>query len=476
MPCQVTILHGWSDHSDSFQPLAAFLRGHGYDVVPIWLGDYRSTDDDVRIEDVAQRMDLVVRSMLADGRLQRPFDMVVHSTGGLVARQWLTAHCPDQDGYPVRRLLMLAPANFGSRLADMGESLLGRVVKGWDNWFQTGKQMLAALELGSAFQWDLAQRDLFVPEGQAGAAGPYGENAVWPFVLTGTHPYTDLLRRIVNEHGSDGTVRVAAANLNAKGVTVDFSRDDARPEARPWVARHGELAFPFAVLPDRNHFLITRPDLPGAGGGPDALGPSILAALACGTFAEYRQLADSWAATGRATAALAADPAARSAQFPDGAPDPESFHQYLQLVVRVEDDQGLRVGDYFLEFFSPGEPPGAETTDDSVYFHREVLKHVHVGGDEPSRRCLYLDHTDLEGPYYALVAAPAVKALVMSLSAAAPGPNVRYFANSQAGAVGHVRVHDQAGGARWLEPNRTHLARVIIPRHPDEGVFTLKRA
>jgi hypothetical protein len=39
---------------------------------------------------------------------------------------------------------MLAPANYGSKLASMGQSLIGRVLKGWDNWFHTGKEMLSA--------------------------------------------------------------------------------------------------------------------------------------------------------------------------------------------------------------------------------------------------------------------------------------------------------------------------------------------
>ncbi len=67
---------------------------------------------------------------------------------------------------------MLAPANFGSALAHKGRSMLGRVFKGWKTGFETGEEMLYALELASPFQWDLAQADLFVPEGKTPQSSP----------------------------------------------------------------------------------------------------------------------------------------------------------------------------------------------------------------------------------------------------------------------------------------------------------------
>ena len=138
---QVVILHGWSDKSSSFKPLAEFLQANGYDAIPIWLGDYKSLDDDVRIEDVGKRMESVLRQLIDEGPLEPPFDLIVHSTGGLVAREWLSAHyAHDMGACPVKRLIMLAPANFGSRLASTGKSLVGRVIKGWDNWFASGAE------------------------------------------------------------------------------------------------------------------------------------------------------------------------------------------------------------------------------------------------------------------------------------------------------------------------------------------------
>jgi hypothetical protein len=48
---QAVVLHGWSDDSESFEPLIAFLKRNGYAVIPLFLGDYISLRDEVRIED-----------------------------------------------------------------------------------------------------------------------------------------------------------------------------------------------------------------------------------------------------------------------------------------------------------------------------------------------------------------------------------------------------------------------------------------
>ncbi len=478
MPAQVAILHGWSDNSRSFEPLADFLRRNGYKAVPIWLGDYRSMDDDVRIEDVAKRMERVVQGLRDEGTLTAPFDLIVHSTGGLVARQWLSTYFPGELQCPVKRLVMLAPANFGSRLAALGQSLLGRVLKGWDNWFHTGKQMLQALELASPFQWELAQRDLFSPEGSTGATSVYGPGGVWPFILVGTHPYPGALKSIVNEDGGDGTVRVPAANLNARGITIDFSRDEGNPARTEWALRHGDILFPIAVLPDRTHSSIVTPDANEVASDPETaalLGKLLLEALQCEDFATYRAIADRWAAISEDTADLARDQVKRASVFPASPPEPTLFHQYLQVLVRVEDDHGAEVSDYFLEFFSPDSP--GET--DSVFFHREVLEDVHVNGERAASRCLYVDRTDLIDRYYPRLPEAAAKAVALSISASPAGANVHYFADTAEGAKGHTVVHREDANApegRWLRRNCTHLVRIIIPRNPGVDVFGLKLA
>lgn len=476
MPNQIAIIHGWSDSSASFADLTGFLGRQGFDVTQIWLGDYVSLDDDVRIEDVAKRMEAVLRAAIAKGDLTPPFDLIVHSTGGLVAREWLATYYPTGQGCPVKRLLMLAPANFGSRLAALGKSMIGRVAKGWNNWFQTGEEMLRALELGSPYQWRLAERDLFDLDGE-GLTGPYGPGKVLPFVITGTRAYSSGLRTIVNENGSDGTVRVCAANLNAVGMTIDFAADPKTPKVKMW-ARRTDVEFPCAVLPDRDHGAVAHPSQPSEAdkATSDLAGRLIVQALRCASDQEYLAIHTEWQALSEMTAGLASDKARREAMFAKNRPDPQIYHQHMQASVRVIDDHGLPVPDYFLEFFSPG----AAGTKDSEFFHKEVLSHVHVNSTDASYRCLFMDRTDLATRYYDRIRNPALRKLAVSVSAAKIGPNVRYFDSTKEGASGHHIVHeaysDQAAKPHdRLYRNRTHFIEVIIPRQPVAKVFRLSR-
>ena len=460
MPRQVVILHGWSDDSESFEPLAKFLKAHGYDPVPVWLGDYISMQDDVMIQDVTKRMQVVIEGLWASGTLGRNFDMIVHSTGGLVAREWLTAwYLNDAKNVPVRRLLMLAPANYGSRLASMGKSLLGRVVKGWDHWFHTGQQMLNALELASPYQWALAQRDIFTDDA-IDKRTIYGPDFVLPFVITGSHPYPSLLRQIVNENGGDGTVRVPAANLNAIGATLNFCNAGENPVVTPWT-RRCDADFPLAVLPCRTHASIIDPGGGDIDGETPAqkqqLGDLILEALGCEDWAEYGDIQKQWFRISEDTATLS---------------DNDFCHQYCQMNVFVVDDQGAPVKDYFLEFIAPDYQTSDAAT---VYFNRNVIEDVHTNAQNAASRCVYLDRTDLMNGYYPRIPEPLEKTVTMSLSANAPGDNVHYFSDSATGAKGEFKLHSQdALGERWLKRNTTHFVKIVIPRVPREQVFRLR--
>jgi pimeloyl-ACP methyl ester carboxylesterase len=490
MPRQVVILHGWSDDSRSFKGMAAFLRQRGWDPVPLWLGDYLSRSDHVKIEDVVKRMDAVLAGPDRVPGLHDSFDMIVHSTGGLVARRWVSTCYPSGEGCPVKRLVMVAPANFGSKLASTGKSPIGRIIKGWKRGGEVGTEVLTALELASDFQWDLAQEDLFVPEDHdpATAPSPYGSGKVWPFVIVGSHPYLSGFRQVVNEDGSDGTVRVPAANLNAYGATVDLRRREDEPGFfQRWPLRHEadqaykrdgrpKPCFPFAVLPDRDHGTITRPgEAPVPCNGPDEskLDHLLLEALNCPDGAAYRAIADRWEGLCEDTHNLAAlGREQRRAVFPrhHRKIDLAFFHQYVQVVVRVEDDHGSPVDDYYIEFFHADQKGKAP----AVVFHREVLEDVHPGVARATR-CFYIDRTDLMRRFYgqALRGKPDQdKTLNAMISAARPGRYVHYLAKDVT--ERKILAHCEAGkGRRFLRRNCTHFLKIVVPRNPEDRVFRL---
>lgn len=473
MARQVLIVHGWSDTSDSFHALARFLGEHGFEARTLWLGDYISMEDDVRVQDVAIRMGDVIDQRIAKGDLQPNFDMIVHSTGGLVVRAWLTTRYHGQgERCPVKRLLMLAPANYGSKLAAVGKSMLGRLVKGFKHGFQTGASMLNELELSSSFQWELAQRDVLVAPG-GDAARYYGEDRVWPFVIVGTRGYTGLLRQIANENGSDGTVRVCAANLNARGVTIDFRESDPEKMMHLWDSRL-QCDAPLAVLPTRTHGSIIDPDRSDSDNHEDIvesdeekqqLGRLILEALNCPSFDKYTDMQKDWEELSNKTAdRRLADPSN---------PQSECFHQYMQLNAYVVDDHGKPVPDYFLEFFSNPE----EAQDPAnVYLHANVLEEVKKNSQNEALRNLYFDRTDLVEGYYTRFSAGANPVVYMSISAAAPGVKIHYFDPNDPSAAGMVPVHLEGDRTkRWLRHNSTHFVQIIIPRRPVEDVFRLNR-
>lgn len=461
----IVILHGWSDESDSFEPLAQRLAQSGRTAVPLWLGDYVSLDDDVTLPDIAQRLEAVLRERIASGELQAPMDMIVHSTGGLVARQWLVDHDRHRaaaGGHRwLHRLVMLAPANHGSRLAATGKSMVGRLTKGLGNWFQTGTQVLSALELGSPYQWGLVLQDV-LHEPSLGPAGPftYGPDACLPFTLTGSRGYTSLLRRVLNEDGADGVVRVAAANLWAQGATLDFSADERQPRFTPWHARDALGPYALALLDDEDHSSIVQAT--GA-----RTWPRLLQALECPMEAvAYRSLADEWARPWLDTGASAE---------PTGLTDPTGpsrhGHTFLQLNTFVVDDRGQAVDDHFIEFFGPDH---AQHDEAMAYFHREVLAHVHRNTVNGACRCFHIDRTDLMGGFYDRIGAGHEAELQLSLSAAPPGPNARYFASTEVGAAGHWTLHGREQAARWLRRHTTHYLRIVIPRHAGNGVLRLR--
>jgi pimeloyl-ACP methyl ester carboxylesterase len=136
----IIIIHGWSDNSDSFRDLRNHLLNENIQnkILDIRLGDYVSLHDEITLPDIANALN---KAMIRLNIPQDPrsIDFIVHSTGSLVVRQWMTQFF-SSDTNPIRRLIMLAPANFGSPLAHKGRSFIGRAIKGFklDHLFETG--------------------------------------------------------------------------------------------------------------------------------------------------------------------------------------------------------------------------------------------------------------------------------------------------------------------------------------------------
>jgi pimeloyl-ACP methyl ester carboxylesterase len=448
------ILHGWSDTSDSFKPLAKWLRAQGFEILDLFLGDYLSMNDEITLFDIGNAFRLALeRNKIPQTR--HSFNLIVHSTGGLVAREYLRQVCKDSEGRPdatrspIEHLCMLAPANFGSPLAKIGKSVIGRLFKGWDwnHFAETGKHVLDALELGAPYSFQLALDDLFDP-----AFPIFSPANTFTTVIVGSHPYADALRSTIHENGTDGTVRVATANLNANCFVVDFETATGTPIL---VARPRNVSrIAFAVL-HRNHGSIIDPIEPA---NKDEWAKTVLDALTL-PAAQYDLHADRCAVL-----------AARTFEEGKSAENPLWYHQYQHIVFRVHDQFGASILDYMVEFY---QEHGDEHDRVFKYINSEVIEKVTANDVDSGYRSFLMDVTDL----MSFLDSHSGDAICMSISAAHLSRRIR-FRNPERGI--EVFTHDDG---RFRHPNEPILVDITLHRDPNIdsddkalNVFRLGRA
>src|SRR5262249_17620261 len=341
-----------SDKADSFKPLKDWLVSRGHPTQDIYLGNYESMEDHVTFDDLADGLQTRLATLQEQGKLTlAPFslDVIVHSTGGPVIRHWPSHYVRDICGTnharcPIARLIMLAPANFGSRLAAQGKSALAKIFRGGvSNGFMTGRKILEGLELGSPILWQMAENDLFCGE----AVYPVEDRGPWVFIFSGTNTYGHLKGFVAKgaaEDGSDGTIRAAAAALDSVLFRVDYAvpadlqpNGKGKSNGRKIVSADCSRSRPvaFRLVEGVNHSEIvpqnhTAPIL-----------PLVEQCLAVNSTSDYEKLRAEFV---EANAAFYRE----QAKLPLGADD--RVHKYQQFIVRVRDDMGNEVDDYRLDF------------------------------------------------------------------------------------------------------------------------------
>lgn len=462
------ILHGWSDCSESFRSLESFLVDEGVgEVESIYYADYESREDSITYEDVVGGLDDELRRRgLVDERGRGSFDVVVHSTGGMVIRHWIWRYYGDRiDECPVENLVMLAPANFGSPLAHRGKSLLGRVFGGrWKigDMLEVGQKLLDGLELGSAHQWELAHRDLLGPEPF------YDADRVRLTVLVGLGDYSGL-RGWVEKPGTDGAVVIAGTPLDSVKLRLDFC-DPEEPSRWKRDTVHGDFAF--AALPGHDHGSVVEafgsdrpPETDGESGDGDrarrndaAVRRLVLSALRVDSAEEFdrhrKRVTGSWA------------PAAT---------------RWQQFLFRAVDDQDQPVRDFTLEFFvhrrgretrigetRRGGPHGPRMLtrrerELSREADRLMTSHFHTYSRDPCFRRTLVDVETVEELL------PADHVLAMRMYVPRVEDGIYYDTDH----IRDVVVHDPAaedgtdGAPSFFYPNTTTLVQLRVDRVTD---------
>jgi len=350
---RVIFLHGWSvTNTDTYGELPSRLvreaeaQNIDISVQHIYLGRYVSFQDEVRVPDLAFAMEHAVATEgLSNGER---FYCITHSTGGPVVREWVERYHRAKSGCPMSHLVMLAPANFGSALATLGKSRVGRL-KAWLNGVEPGQGVLDWLCLGSSeanalnLAWIREGEELIGPE------------QVFPFVLSGQtidRKLYDNLNSYTGEPGSDGVVRVASANLNASYAVLKQSGlpdakkfsvlELAQPVARP-------PAVPFRVIKGASHSGtdsgIMRSVAANLGGAGEEVVKAILRCLSVTTRAGYDELAAQFIEETRAVQEEERVERVKSVFQTTR----EFVHdRYAQLIFRVRDSDGQAVPDFDL--------------------------------------------------------------------------------------------------------------------------------
>ncbi|HEY3706399.1 MAG TPA: hypothetical protein VGL22_15155 [Terracidiphilus sp.] len=380
---RVLLIHGYSAGGEDFTHWRDALAAKGIATADIEIANYVTLNNEVTIKDLGEAFDRALRyTRFPDGDRGEDwtFDAMVHSTGMLVLRQWLTG-----DPYPndpkrsrVRRLkhlVGLAPATFGSPQAKKGRSWLGALVKGnkhfGPDFMNAGNEVLDGLELASRYTWNLAHKDMLndPPLYNKGDQSPYVA------VFIGNHAY-DGIAALSNSPGCDGTVRWAGCSLDTRKITLDFRRTPQIPGGAPgqryaisqWSTNR--LAAPIIAVENQDHGSIV------ANPRPEVV-DRVVQFFGISTDAAYSSWEDE--------ALNFSAPARAVMDRRNGTKTVDEGKGWQQIVIHMVDDHEDGVTDYNLQIFHETDDPD---TPSSVPLTADTYS------TDNSYRCFYIQLTE----------------------------------------------------------------------------------
>jgi pimeloyl-ACP methyl ester carboxylesterase len=433
------LLHGYHSSGSAFNVWSSLLTKAGFNVQDIFVGSYVTENNEITVDDIAEGFDRALRSR---GMADKPFDVVVHSTGMLVLRSWLTAPLTKDRQKLVKHLIALAPATFGSPVATKGRSLLGRIFLGshvlGPDFLNSGTLVLENLELASKFTWDLAHRDLFGPDGKNFYDN--SPNTPYVFIFDGTNDYGSIAEIFDREDqlGTDGIVRWSGVSLDSRKIVLDFTSSPQDPARFRWT-EFTKATMPMIPIAGVHHNEILS--VP-----PQGLQDLVIRALHVQSSADvdafYKAIENK---------EIAVVNAGKEKQDKD---------RWQQFVVHAVDDRGNGIDDFSIEVLiqhANGESvaiPGFE-------------KHVHPYQPDNSYRCFHVRFNEI--PFDQLNA-PGNKLLVR-FCASSGTDIVRYQAFGDSGSTldyAELDITPRALGSdlKLFFPFTTTLIEVRLNREP----------
>jgi hypothetical protein len=460
----LVFVHGWSvTNTSTYGQLPSQLQqqaaaaGLSLALADIWLSEYVSFDDAVTMADLVRAFDHALRDLHL---LDASFACITHSTGGPVVREWLRAQRDKPATHSTIRLshlVMLAPANFGSALAQLGKSVLGRLKSAFAG-VEPGQRILDWLELGSAESLSLNLDHI------------HGDDPVlsgqFQFVLIGDRPDRSLydhLNSYTGEDGSDGVVRIAAANLNAYHAVLSPQGGGAQANVDTFtlnLTRGPRCAFKLiagAAHSGDAHGIM-------ASAAPATV-QAIVRCLQIRNAADYGTLCDAFDQENEARDAdkVELEPAGLFSPRVH-IHDPRSL-----LIVRLSDEAGEPLtGAGFL--LTAGAQASPDLLPDGFMLDRQA------NSKNRTTISLFLDHSLLAGDTRVADPRNSRKTLRAAVDSHRP-----YGASVQPIDLGGLVHHALANSAAVddlfgiLGPHQTTVLDVVLPRKIHEGVFRLTR-
>jgi hypothetical protein len=451
----VVFVHGWSvTNTDTYGGLPAALVKNApasldLQITHLYLAKYISFADEVKVDDIARGMEhALAEEVLPKLAKDERFACITHSTGGPIVRKWVDLyHSGKLEKCPLSHLVMLAPANHGSALAQLGKGRLARM-KFFTEGVQPGNGVLDWLELGSEQSWALNCNWLTydpVPTG------------FYPFVLTGQkidRAMYDNLNSYTDEAGSDGVVRVAGANMNY-GL-IRLKQDDDGKLKMIKDDRTARTAI--GVLPGRSHSGDKIGILGSVKADDDGTHPTVKWTLAClqvSSAAAYNRLVKE---LDELTAQTQTD------EHEDKVKKLLVFERnfitdrYCMMVFKLMDDRGNPLTDYDILFtagpdYDPNHlPPG--------FFVDRQRNTVNSG-----KLTYYMNYDVMSAGF----SDPKLEGKFGVQIGARPSEGFAYYTVAE-----HQGTF--AGLKKYFEPNQTLMVEVELKRHVVEGVFRLTQS
>lgn len=395
---KILIIHGWDDSPQSFLGIKQRFMEDGFpDRDKIYFVKYDSKEDLLTVPMLADGLnDRLKEKGIIDeqGASNEDIYVIVHSTGALLIREWLNSYYDNAETCPVKKIVMLAPANFGSPWAHKGRSLLSRIVKGQNNpknFGEVGELILQALELASPYQWKLSHQDLLCKNTF------FQSNKIQTTILVGLEDNIDgffnkLANKVALGEGTDNTVVIAGTALNPIKICLEYIQKGTDIE----VIDHIEEAptqTAFAVLPNTNHLNIRDRIINPADKAYEFFGKALTRSNEA-DFQVFRTELDRHNEASYAKLERDGD---------------QKYKPYQLFIIHFVDSDGEAINDFYIDFsfFKLDDIPkevkifpanqAVEIPDLSQEINRELTREFHENRIDPSYRSFLVDINEANG-------------------------------------------------------------------------------